>query len=512
MCRYLFNLFCLLACIGFSATPARAQVDAYFAPASSSEINDISFSDPEFSGASENSYEGSDLGSGIPFLSSQEAAAKAGKAHKGLFYKNDFSYLMDPAINDSFLGDAFKLAPVANGQLGTMDVGGQFRWRYHHEKGMGQTPGFTRFQNNTNDFHLSRLRLYSNWRINQDIRVYWEGIYAGLDTNSTYVPRPIDENYGDFLNLFVDIKLTDNGTLRVGRQELLYGAQRNVSPLDWANTRRTFEGIKWMHRSEEWSVDTFYTNFVPVVSNKFDEADYDRSFYGIYSVYKGIENLTLDFYYLGFDNQTVGAPITTDFSLHTIGSRMNGTFGDWLVELESAQQFGRQSGLGLDHTAMYYTGGIGRKLGDTAGAPTVWLYYDYASGDNIGGNFNRYNDLFPLGHKYLGFIDAVQRANIETPNLLVTAKPTEKTELLVWYYHFMSNQDTDIVPAIGGTPVPQSTSSKDFGDELDLMITFGLGPRSKFLLGWSHFWIGNKIQTPGRSDADFFYSQWHVNF
>ena len=148
--------------------------------------------------------------------------------------------------------------------------GGQFRWRYHHEKGMGQSPGLTRFQNNTNDFHLTRLRLYSDWKINDSFRVFWEGIYAGLDTNSTYLPRGIDENYGDFLNLFVDVNLSESETLRIGRQELLYGAQRTVSPLDWANTRRTFDGIKWMHQSEYWAIDTFYTNFVPVNPTKFD--------------------------------------------------------------------------------------------------------------------------------------------------------------------------------------------------------------------------------------------------
>ena len=29
-------------------------------------------------------------------------------------------------------------------------------------------------------------------------------------------------------------------TLRGGRQDLLFGAQRLIGPLDWSNTRRTF--------------------------------------------------------------------------------------------------------------------------------------------------------------------------------------------------------------------------------------------------------------------------------
>jgi hypothetical protein len=139
----------------------------------------------------------------------------------------------------------------------------------------------------------------------------------------------------------------------------------------------------------------------------------------------------------------------------------------------------------------------------------LWCYYDYASGDAIGGDFNRFNQLFPLAHKYLGFIDAVQRSNIEAPNVLLTFEPTSRWSMLFWYWHFMANQASDVVPSIGGTP-PQSTTSKDFGNELDIIATYKIGPRSNVLFGWSHLWRGNKILAP--NDADFFYTQWEMNF
>ena len=454
------------------------------------------------------------VGQGFLGLTSPVLAAKphpATTSHKGLFYANDFSYLNDPCVQGSYLGDCLKLMPVAGNHWGTLDIGGQLRTRFHSEIGMGRegAANTPRFQDTQNDFFLTRLRLYSNWKVNDAVRFYGEGILADAsDDNGTYFPRAIDRNWGDFLNLFVDLKLTDSLTARVGRQELLYGNQRLISPLDWANTRRTFDGARLLYQGDEWDVDTFYTFFVPVVPNRFDEADYDQRFYGVYTTYKGFENFTVEPYYIGFDNHNPGA-ITADFSLHTLGVRLTGGSGDWLWELEGGPQFGRQSGLGLDHNAGFATVGVGRKASSLPGSPTLWIYYDYASGNANGGSFNRFNQLFPLAHKYFGFIDAVQRSNVEAPNILLTAKPGAKWTLLMWYWHFMANTD-DIIPSVGNTPPQHTTGSKDFGDELDVLLRYSIAPRSKVGFGWSHLWRGDKII--GTRDADFLYTEWELNF
>lgn len=102
-------------------------------------------------------------------------------SHKPVFYANDFAYLKDPNYIGSCLGDSLKLLPVAGGDLGTVDFGGQLRERYHHEQGMGQAatgPGATRFQTTSQDFVLTRLRLYSNWKVSDSFRFFCEGIFA----------------------------------------------------------------------------------------------------------------------------------------------------------------------------------------------------------------------------------------------------------------------------------------------------------------------------------------------
>ena len=219
------------------------------------------------------------------------APAKAKKnpavgAHKGLFYANDFSYLTPEYNGPRYFGDGLK--NLADGRL---SIGGELRTRYHSEDGMGQQAGATRFQDTQNEFGLVRLRLYADFKATDRLRFFAEGIYADvIESNGEYVPRGVDINRGDFLNLFADVKVTDNTTVRIGRQELLYGDQRVVSPLDWVNTRQRFDGVRTLSKWGDFSVDAFYTQFVPVQRNEFDTPNEDLDFYGTYATYKGFEN------------------------------------------------------------------------------------------------------------------------------------------------------------------------------------------------------------------------------
>ena len=205
----------------------------------------------------------------------EAATAKMKGAYKGLFYANDFSYLNDPCYDGpSFLGDSLK--GLAGGKL---DIGGEARVRFHSEnnhRGLGLT-------GNDDEFFLTRLRLFSNYRINEYFRLYGEYLYA--DSGGEFFNnRPIEENRGEIQNLFLDANLTENLSVRVGRQELLFGNQRLISPLDWANTRRTFQGVRGTYKGEDWSVDGFWTN--PVNRNfanesKIDDANEDVDFFGV---------------------------------------------------------------------------------------------------------------------------------------------------------------------------------------------------------------------------------------
>ncbi len=453
-------------------------------------------------------------------------AAKVKDAYKGVFYANDFSYINDPCYTQHYPGDALKQMSVPGG--GKVDVGGELRVRYHSEenhRGFGLT-------GRDDSFWLTRLRLFANYRVNDWLRMYGEFIYAD-SAGEVFNNRTIEENRGDAQNLFFDAKLLDDGdnkvTARVGRQEMLYGSERLISPLDWANTRRTFDGYKLMYSGAKWDVDGFFvhpTNRLLTNEDKWDSTDFQTDFYGVYTQRKGLDIGTLDFYYLGLDYQAFNS------NVHTFGKRLAGSRGKWLYEYEGGFQTGENSN-GTNHHAKFFTGGVGRKLevnmGSAAWKPTVWAWYDYASGDDSFANVNRYDNgfdhLFPLGHKYLGFIDLFGRRNISDFNAqFLTPVGGDRVNLLVWYHYLMLNELTTPYN-VNLTPFNTTTAAADreLGHEIDVLFNIAINPRNSAQLGYSFFNSGRYYtQTsggvagangiPSIGDAQFLYAAYQVRF
>lgn len=200
--------------------------------------------------------------------------------------------------------------------------GGQYRARFHAEqnfRGLGLTGLDDRFL-------LHRTRLFGHLR-GELVHVYAEMIVAESNYQDL-PPRAIEVHRADLLNLFGDVVLGDadrgRASLRVGRQELLYGAQRLISPLDWGHTRRTFEGAHFFWTGENWNLDAFLTQAVLTRPTPFDRPADQPVFFGSYATYKGWQNQTIDLYALQFNDNRAPA----DFRFTTLGGRWLGKRGN----------------------------------------------------------------------------------------------------------------------------------------------------------------------------------------
>ena len=110
---------------------------------------------------------------------------------------------------------------------------------------------------------------------------------------------------------------------------------------------------------------------------------------------------------------TVGRPSTRSPD-EKIGILLDyGTWGkidqtNWDFELEGAGQFGTVGSGNIG--AGMFTAVLGYTFPIKEWSPRAYFEFDYASGDRKpGGGVGTFNQLFPNGHSYLGYIDYIGR-------------------------------------------------------------------------------------------------------
>jgi len=162
--------------------------------------------------------------------------------------------------------------------------------------------------------------------------------------------------------------------VRVGRQELKLGSGWLVGTNDAGSIFRglSFDGVRATYATDQFSVDAIAAK----LAENAAEEDGDTDMYAVYGSYLGIENITLDAYWImvrdaraikatnyGFIGQWVEDVLGVDdyntTELHTVGLRGAGTYGALDFEAEVAYQFGN-----VDQTNALFAGqGIGSLFG-----------------------------------------------------------------------------------------------------------------------------------------------------
>ncbi len=390
-------------------------------------------------------------------------------------------------------------------------AGGQAWTRYMHETN-------SRLLEANNDYLLARTRVWGDLWYADAARLYGEYLWADSFAEDL-APLSIDVNRGDILNLFVDVKALEWDArpvyVRIGRQELLLGSQRLVSTLDWANTRRTFEGVRVFRQGEKWDVDLFWTQLVPPRPDAFDRADHKRDFAGAWLTCRPKAGHFVDMYYL-YANQNrsvVEQGLTVaPFDTNTFGARYAGDRNNWLWDFESMIQFGRRGG--QDLLAGATTVGGGYRFAELPARPTAWVYYDWASGDASPGTgrSSTFNQLYPFGHYYLGWIDLVGRQNIHDLNAHLFCFPANWVTLWLQYHHFWLHHRRDALYNAGGVAIrrdPTGAAGNNVGDEIDVVLNVRLARYTDMMVGYSRLYGGGFLErtaTPTlAADSDLTY-------
>jgi hypothetical protein len=387
---------------------------------------------------------------------------------------------------------------------------------------MDENGGYARITGVVNTYELIRSRLYADvWYLDR-FRVYAE-MQDSQIFNNDLPPLPNDVDHADFLNLFADAKLfavdKQPAYVRVGRQEMYFGSHRLISPSDFPNVRRTFQGVRAFWLGRDWDIDAFWVQPVLMRPTSPDPPDHNQNFTGLWVTHRPHKGQEIDLYYLDLDNRNPGAATGNGglpgfFNVSTLGGRYSGDFHHFLWDFEGMYQFGRWSNQ-ID-SAGAVTTGLGYQFANLPMNPQFWVYNDWASGNpdpGVGRVHRTFDQLFPWGHTYFGYLDLVGRQNIDDVSVQFGFYPTKWIQTTVQNHVFHLDSARDALYNASGTPIrsdPTGQAGTYVGDEIDFTTNFHLSLHQDIFLGYSKLFAGSFIhRSPGpQTGPALFYLQY----
>ncbi len=404
----------------------------------------------------------------------------------------------------------FSQSPERSDRTVSVDLAAESRLRVESWSNFGFDPD----QDDT--FLLGRILFGTDLSLGNHFRVYVQA-RSSLSTERDLPGgrRSIDADDLGFQNAFLDVILPlgedSRLTARGGRQELLFGKQRLVSPLDWANTQRTFDGGRAILNAKGVEVQGYWAQLVRVRKSEFNRSDAGMDFFGIYATQSLNDgSVDYDLYWLALVRDSAAFNGTSGKEKrHTLGARVGGDpRGTGLqYDVGTGFQFGSLGGQSI--SAFMVGSLLTYRFSRVKAVPRVLVGFDFGSGDDAaGGAVGTFNQLFPLGHAFLGHADVVGRQNVISPSIGTDLEPVRGLNLALKGHRFWRASINDALYNAGGVVVraPGASEARLVGDELDLTTTYRFARHFIGQLGYSRFFTGPYLEETGPSaDMGFFY-------
>lgn len=379
---------------------------------------------------------------------------------------------------------------------------GEFRERVEGFEGLG-------FNGSRDDlYYLSRLRINATITASkqlsfqaqlQDARV------ADKTVGPTGAPfrSPID-----LRTAFADVgSVAGPYTLRVGRQELVYGDQRLVGHVSWLNAARTFDGATLTLRSPRGQLDVFGTSVVRTMEGEFDKSGNGNRFAGAYATLPVlVPAASVEPYVLWKHDRNLLSETAERGALNltTIGLRWVGRLpAKFEYNTDTAFQAGSLAGDRARAFAGHY-----QLRSPALGGPAVRgiAEINYASGDRnpTDGQRGTFDQLYPTPHDKYGLADQVGWRNIRHLRAGVEATPLKGLPVQANYHSWWLDETRDGLYNAGGAllaRVAGGARSSHVGQELDFQLSRALTPQLQLAAGYAHIFPGAFLAeaTPGAS-------------
>ena len=297
-------------------------------------------------------------------------------------------------------------------------------------------------------------------------------------------------------------------TVRIGRQELVFGEQRLLGHVSWLNTARTFDGGRVTLKRNGLQLDAFAASVVTIQPEGFDKSGFGNSLYGAYlSTTRIVPKQTLEPYFLWRQSSGIAAELGGVANLHqaTSGVRMAGKLpAAFDYSTETAVQTGSAGPDAVKAWASHWN--VGKTLPGIAVRPRLFGEYNYASGDanRSDGTRGTFDQLYPTGHDKYGLADQVGWRNIHHARAGIEFKPSAKWGVNGGYHSWWLASATDALYNAGGAAIVRSaagTAGRHVGQEIDIQIAYTYSPQLQIGAGYAYLIPGEFLNntTPGHA-------------
>lgn len=348
-------------------------------------------------------------------------------------------------------------------------------------------------------------------------------------------------------------------SLKLGRQELVYGDQRLVGHLRWNNNARTFDAAKLRWQNRYFGVDAWTGGLVYNDHNNLNRANSQDIFSGLYFNFPTLAKNELVEAYLY--NRNVKRAIATDNwsgipapfrfpgaqDLYTAGLRIRSkplAYDAWDYGIELMHQFGDRAAVApattvaaalaaprLDQDAWALVLQGGYTWTEHPWQPRFGVLYSYASGDknSADGSSETFQNLFATTHLHYGYMDLSSLQNLHDLRLVLTAKPRANISLAAEVHFQALDRTTDFWYNVAGVPRNFTGAAvgsgggycinpaydKKLGAEVDLVAAWTFLPYAQIEAAVSHYFRGDYIKQSlaavGSKDAGYVYVQLTLN-
>ncbi len=348
-------------------------------------------------------------------------------------------------------------------------------------------------------------------------------------------------------------------SVKLGRQELVYGDQRLLGHLRWTNNARTFDAVKVRWQNSLFGVDVFTGGLVYTDHNNRNRSNSQDRFSGAYFNFPTVAKHEVVEAYLyarnvargiATDNWTgIPAPFRLPGAqdLYTAAVRIRSkplAYGPWDYGVELMHQFGNRTAvfpattvaaalaaprLKQDAWALVLQGGYTWTAHPWQ--PRAGLVYSYASGDKnaADGRSETFQNLFATTHLHYGYMDLDSLQNLHDLRFALTAKPRANVSLAADAHYQLLDRTTDFWYNVGGVPRNftgaavgsgrgyriNPSYSRTLGTEVDLVAAWTFLPCAQIEAAACHYFRGDYIKESlanvGSKDASYVYVQLTLN-